>query len=121
MRSNIDEAKFDQANTLGNRPANTPNYMFNLWSTYTFNFLHGTWKIGGGIDGVGQRAANTTNLNEVAGYHRVDALVEYSIKNYALRLNLFNLLNNKYFESIYGGHAVPGSLRSGMLTLNVKI
>lgn len=121
MRSNIDAAKYNQAANLGNRPANTPNYMFNLWSTYTFRFLHGTWKIGAGMDGMGMRAANTTNTNEVPGYHRVDALVEYSIKNYALRLNLYNLLNNKYFDSIGGGHAVPGSLRSGMLSLNVRI
>lgn len=121
MQSNIDAAKYSQAANLGNRPANTPNYMFNLWSTYTFHFLHGTWKIGSGIDGMGNRAGNTTNTNEVAAYHRMDAMVEYSIKNYAIRLNLYNLLNNKYFDSIGGGHAVPGSLRSGMLSLNVKI
>jgi catecholate siderophore receptor len=121
MRSNIDEAKFNQAANLGNRPSNTPNYMFNIWSTYTFRFLRGTWKIGAGMDGMGMRAANLTNTNEVPGYHRLDALVEYSIKNYALRLNMFNLLNNKYFETIGGGHAVPGSLRSGMLTLSMKI
>lgn len=121
MRSNIDAAKYDQAVNLGNRPANTPNYMFNLWSTYSFRFLHGNWKIGAGIDGMGMRAANNANTNEVPGYSRVDALVEYSIKNYALRLNLYNLLNNKYFDSIGGGHAVPGSLRSGMLSLNVRI
>jgi catecholate siderophore receptor len=121
MRSNIDAAKFNQAANLGNRPANTPNFMYNLWSTYTFPLFHGVCKIGGGIDGMGMRAANTTNTNEVPGYHRVDAMIEYSIRNYALRLNLFNLLNNKYYASIGGGHAVPASLRSGMLTLSIGI
>jgi catecholate siderophore receptor len=120
MRSNVDRASAQQANSLDKRPVNTPNYTYSVWSTYTIKF-HGNWKIGGGIEGVGLRYANANNFISIPAYTRVDGLLEYSRENYAVRLNVFNLLNEKYYEGIYTGHVVPGTNRAAQLTLTMRM
>lgn len=118
MRAKVDEASADQAGTKGKVPVNTPDYTYSLWTTYK---LGGGWKVGGGLEGVGSRYANAANTIVVPGYRRVDALVEYSIsKAYSLKLNVFNLFNEKYYEGIYTGHTLPGTPRSAQLTLTAK-
>ncbi|MBC7501244.1 MAG: TonB-dependent siderophore receptor [Herminiimonas sp.] len=117
MRAKIDEASADQAGTKGLTPINTPEYTFSLWSTYK---LGGGWKVGGGLEGVGARFANANNINVVPSYKRVDALVEYAVKAYALKLNVFNLFNEKYYEGVYAGHVLPGTPRTMQLTLSTK-
>ena len=117
MRATVDEASADQAGTKGKTPLNTPDYTFSVWSTYK---LGGGWKVGGGLEGVGMRYANATNVTEVPAYKRVDALVEYATKSYALKLNVFNLLNEKYYEGVYAGHVLPGTPRAFQVTLSTK-
>ncbi len=120
MRSNVDEASYSQATALNKRPVNTPNYTYSVWSTYTFKF-HGQWKIGAGIEGVGLRYATANNLVSIPAYTRVDGMLEYTVKNYSVKLNLFNLLNERYYEGIYTGHVVPGTTRAAQVTVSVKI
>lgn len=123
MRSNIDKASGQQIGSLNKRPINTPNYTYSLWSTYSFRF-HGNWKIGAGLEGVGDRFGNATyaiNRNLVPAYKRVDAMVEYSREKYAVKLNLYNVLNQKYYEGVYAGHVIPGTSLAGLLTLSLKL
>lgn len=120
MRSKVDEASVSQITALNKRPVNTPNYTFSLWSTYDFKF-HGDWKIGAGIEGVGARYANANNRIDIPAYTRVDAMIEYAIKQYSLRVNLFNLCNKKYYEGIYTGHVIPGTPLAAQVTLSMKL
>jgi catecholate siderophore receptor len=120
MRSNVDEASASQATALDKRPVNTPNYTYSLWSTYTLKY-HGNWKIGAGLEGVGYRYATTNNLVSIPAYMRMDAMLEYSRKAYAIKLNIFNMLNRKYYEGIYVGHVVPGTPLAAQLSLNWKL
>jgi catecholate siderophore receptor len=118
MRAKVDEASADQANTKGKTPTNTPNRTYSVWTTYK---LGGGWKVGGGIEGVGDRFANATNTIVVPAYNRVDALVEYAVsKAYSLKLNVFNLFDKKYYEGVYTGHVMPGTPRAAQLTLTAK-
>jgi catecholate siderophore receptor len=117
QRGNIDEASGQQAGTLNKIPINTPNYTASIWSTYRLNER---WKVGGGIEKVGLRYANTTNTNALPAYTRVDAMVEYKFDPYALQLNIKNLLNKDYYEGVYSGHVVPGTQRSVQVAMNVK-
>ncbi|TFV92221.1 TonB-dependent siderophore receptor [Oxalobacteraceae bacterium OM1] len=117
MKAKVDEASADQANTKGNEPTNTPGHTYSVWTTYR---LADAWKVGGGIEGVGSRYANAANTIVVPSYKRVDALVEYTAKAYSLKLNVFNLFNEKYYEGVYTGHVMPGTPRAAQLTLTTK-
>jgi catecholate siderophore receptor len=117
LRANIDKATGQQANTLGKVPINTPDYTASLWTVYK---LSSRWKIGGGLEAVGKRFANTTNTNEAPGYTRADAMLSYEHQNYLFKLNVLNLADRKYYEGIYQGHVVPGTARNVQLSAEYK-
>ncbi len=113
-------------NLQGMRPRNTPKYTANVWATYK---LDGDWKLGLGADAKGERlaygigpgtAAITPNV--APAFVRWDAMAAYEQKTYRLKLNVLNLLNKKYYESVYdnGGHVVPGTERAVQLTAEFK-
>ena len=110
----------------GMTPRNSPKYTANLWTTYK---LDGGWKIGIGADAKGKRLAYgmgpgnaPISPNIAPAYIRIDALVAYEQAKYAIRLNIQNLLDKRYYESIYdnGGHVVAGTQRAAQLTLDYK-
>lgn len=117
----------------GERPRNTPTATFNVWTTYKFL---GNWKVGGGIEAKGERSgyspqgANADALftgtnfdpNTLPGYARVDALVAYEEKKWAVRLNVKNLLDKQYYDALYdnGAFSVPGNRRQAMVTTEFK-
>jgi catecholate siderophore receptor len=117
MKSEIDAATGQQLNTLGKKPINTPSYTFNVWTTYK---LGGGWKVGTGVEGVGNRYGNTTNTVLVPHYARWDALLAYEQRRYDLKLNILNLANESYYEGVYQGHVVPGVKRTVLLTAKLK-
>jgi catecholate siderophore receptor len=117
----------------GERPRNTPTATFNVWTTYKFL---GNWKVGGGIEAKGERsgynpqAANANALftgtkfdpNTLPGYARVDAMLAYEEKKWAVRLNVKNLLDKKYYDALYdnGAFSVPGNKRQAIVTTEFK-
>ncbi|MDD3770837.1 MAG: TonB-dependent receptor [Sulfuricurvum sp.] len=112
---------------VGQKPPNSTDYTFNVWTTYK---LGGGWKVGGGIEGKGDRAvysypnsgATSFNPNVAPHYVRYDAMIGYTQKNYAVQLNVKNLFDTTYYESAYinGGFAVPGTGRTAQVTLDYK-
>lgn len=117
----------------GQRARNTPPYTFNLWTTYK---LGGGWKIGAGAEAKGKRlvySPSTTNAgsifvgdrfnpNTAPAYVRWDAMLAYEKKKYSLRLNVQNLFDKAYYDSVYdnGGFTVPGQGRRFVLTGEYK-
>ena len=104
------------AGTQGMVPLNTPRDSATLWTTYT---IAQTYEIGGGATYLGQRYANNTDTVYVPEFTRFDATVAYRQPTYDVRLNVFNLTNTMYFDSVIasdGGRAVPGSGLTAMLT-----
>ncbi|MDZ4210930.1 MAG: TonB-dependent receptor [Methylotenera sp.] len=124
---------FADARFEGKRARNTPAATFNLWTTYAFM---GNWKIGGGIEAKGERigyvpsAASANNVytngqfdpNKLPGYARVDAMLEYDAKQWAVRLNVKSLLDKTYYDAIYdnGGFSVPANSRTAIVTTEFK-
>ncbi len=107
--------------TLGKTPANTPKDAASLWATYA---LTPEWEIGGGTTYSAKRFANNTDLVQVGGYARLDAMVAYHQPKYDIRLNLFNLANRHYYDALIpsdGGRAVPGSGRAATLSLTYRL
>jgi len=117
----------------GERARNTPPMTFNMWTTYT---IASKWKIGGGFESKGERygyqpsAANggTTFVNgafkpnTLPGYTRWDAMASYEEKKWAVRLNVKNIFNKVYYDSLYdnGGFSTPGNSRTAILTTEIK-
>lgn len=117
MSARIDAAAGQQTNTLGKVPINTPAYTASLWSVYKFSER---WRAGAGLEAVGRRYANATNTNEVPAYRRADLMLSYESGGYAVRLNVLNAFDKQYYEGVYQGHSVPGTLRATQLTLEYK-
>jgi catecholate siderophore receptor len=106
--------------TQGMVPASTPSNAATFWTTYD---LPAHWQIGGGATYVGKRYANNTDLVSVPGYVRLDATVAYRVSCYEVRLNLFNLTNKYYYDTLIqsdGGRAAPGSGTTAMLSFVVR-
>ncbi|MFL9669511.1 TonB-dependent receptor [Variovorax sp. AB1(2024)] len=107
--------------TLGKVPANTPKDAASLWATYA---ITPEWEVGGGTTYSAKRYANNTDLVEVGGYVRLDAMLAYHQPKYDIRLNLFNLANRHYYDALIpsdGGRAVPGSGRAATLTFTYRL
>ena len=112
---------------VGKRARNTPEYAFTLWSTYKIN---GNWMVGAGAEAQGDRLAyqpsSTTaptlngvyHPNTVPSYVRWDAMVHYDASTWTAKLNIKNLTDKVYYESVYdnGGFAIAGPRRTAILT-----
>ncbi|GAA4753504.1 TonB-dependent siderophore receptor PiuA [Sphingomonas daechungensis] len=100
---------------IGNRLGNVPKNSGSLWTLYT---LPQGVEIGGGVRYVGPRYTNTTKTRRVDGYWVADATLGYDINpKTTLRVNVFNMFDERYADALGGGHFVPGAGRSAVATL----
>ncbi|MEO6320348.1 MAG: hypothetical protein ABIR56_06740 [Polaromonas sp.] len=98
----------------------SPSRQASLFSTYR---IGDKWRIGGGFTAVSQnKPANSgTSLNRGPGYVKADALLEYRInEGNTIKLNIDNLFDKVYYNTLYRGFAAPGDERSVRLTLTSK-
>ncbi len=112
---------------VGQRPANTPEYTYNMWTTYK---VASNWRLGGGFDVKGERYARNIGgaypddgqSNTVPEYWRWDAMAAYEQKNYAVRLNVINVFDVDWYSDVYqtGNFTVPGQKQTVILTTELK-
>ncbi|MDX9995258.1 MAG: TonB-dependent siderophore receptor [Rhodocyclaceae bacterium] len=117
---------------IGKRARNTPKYTLNVWTTYK---LGGGWKLGAGVEAKGDRQAvnpsgagavptldGSYHPNTAPAYERWDAMLAYEQAKWAIRLNIKNLFDKLYWESVYdnGGFAIPGPRRMAVLTAEMR-
>jgi catecholate siderophore receptor len=103
-------------NIQGKVLPNTPQSSATLWTTYAFD-LKWPFQVGGGLVYVGKRYGNAANTSSVPWYIRGDmtaAVRPWS--NFELRLNILNISNEVYFESIHPAHVIPGAGRTVLFT-----
>lgn len=128
--------------TVGETPRNTPDYTFNLWTTYRFA---PAWRAGIGIEGKGSRLAYgigqcdsatqsaTSGLwsysacapvsqGKAPNFVRTDFMLAYEKRDYDVKLNILNLFDKRYYDAIYenGGFTVPGTRRGAQLTATLR-
>ena len=108
--------------TVGLNPGLTPNMQANLWSTYK---LDDKWRIGGGFTHVSANAPSSANAatlaNHAPAYTKYDALLEYRVsEGNTIKLNIDNLTNKVYYNSLYQGWPTPAALRTVRMTLTSK-
>lgn len=115
IRSNI-------AAEVGKEFANVAPNTVALWSTY--NLPRG-FQIGGGLSYVDRRFGNTTNTVRVPAYTRFDAALAWTppegpLRNVRFQLNALNLGDARTYETVYTGHAVPGTGRTLVASVAVR-
>ena len=100
---------------VGNRLGNVPDHSASFWTLYT---LPQGIEVGGGFRYVGTRYTNVANTRKIDDYWVADATLGYDITpKTTLRLNVFNIFDERYIDQVGGGHFVPGTGRSAIATL----
>jgi catecholate siderophore receptor len=115
--------------TTGNNAAGaatrwSPKVSATMWTTYKFD---DKLTIGGGARYMGEQkrlvdpaqSAATTNMPAIPHYTVVDAMASYQVnKHVALQLNLYNLFDRRYINTLNnsGARASLGAPRYGQLT-----
>jgi len=104
----------------------SPRNTFTSWLTYKLPL---GVTVGGGMRyaDTSARSSNiaapTSNLLQAPAYWVGDAMASYDIsKNWQVQLNVYNLFDRKYMQSLNNGGSryTPGADRNGLLSLNAK-
>jgi catecholate siderophore receptor len=103
----------------GTRPSITPRHSGTLFATYQ---LSPQFRFGGGINFRSKQTPIRNPAGIVADRFLVaDLLAEYKFTpDLALKLNVSNVTNKLYADSLYSGHYVPGTGRLVQLSLTAK-
>ncbi|QRG06228.1 TonB-dependent siderophore receptor [Xanthobacter dioxanivorans] len=94
------DAEITQGQYAGNRPANVPENMANIWLDYTFK--SGPWAgfgMGGGVRYVGSRYALDNNAVFLDANTLVDAAIHYEKGPFKAQLNVNNIANETYVST----------------------
>ncbi len=114
------DSEIRESNTpaeVGKRLINTPGDSLSFWTTYAFP---GRIQLGGGARYIGKRFGNTSNTRFVGSYWLLDAMASARVsRKLSLRLNVYNLGDKEYFDRLGGGHLVPGTARSAVLSTSI--
>lgn len=114
-------AEITQGQYVGNRPANVPENMANLWLDYTFHSgpLTG-FGLGGGIRYVGSRYALDNNSIFLDANTLLDAAIHYEMGAFKAQLNVNNITNETYVSSCGFFGCYYGDGRSVVAQLTYK-
>ena len=120
--TNLDSEIESSANPaeVGNDIGNTPTHTLNLWTTYV---ITKNLEVGFGAQYLGERTVSNTVTDKLDSYWLYDAMVGYQLnRSISLRLNVYNLADEFYFEKFHGGgaHGVPGAGRTAVLNASFQ-
>ena len=105
---------------LGKVPSLTPRHSAFLWGMKS---LDGGYKVGGGMNYVGERFTSLTNLVTLPSYLTADLAASYSTQQYEVGVNLKNVTGKKYYVSSHGSVdnlILPGAPRELQVALKYK-
>jgi catecholate siderophore receptor len=109
---------------IGQKLDHLPEHSASLWVSYRFE---NGMLLGGGIQYVGERTSNIrTSATEnfvitVPEYTVIDAFGEYPLTDiFSLRLNVYNITDETYFQSFSSGQSIPAAARSAVLSLHAR-
>ena len=122
----IPSAKIDESNVVlaesgggaqvkGDRPGLTPRQSGSLWTTYA---LTPQWRLGGGVNYRGEQHPEGSRAVTADSFAVLDAMLEYAYDDRTtIKLNVNNLTNKLYADTLYRGFYGPGAARSVAITL----
>ncbi|MBV1775565.1 TonB-dependent receptor [Burkholderiaceae bacterium DAT-1] len=103
----------------GTRPSLTPKYSGSVWSTYK---LDSRWRVGAGLTTRGEQQPNRNPGFFAPAFTVGNLMAEYTIREdeMIVRLNVDNVTDKLYADTLYTGHYVPGKGRIVSLTGTYK-
>jgi len=122
----IPKAEIDESNVVvpangggaqakGDRPGLTPRHSGSLWTTYR---VLPKLRLGAGLTYRGEQQPEGNRAVTAPGFAVVDAMAEYTItETWTAKLNVTNLFDRLYADSLYRGFYAPGAPRRLELTL----
>ena len=122
----IPEAEIDESNQAlaadgrgaqvrGDRPALTPRHSGSLWTTYR---VLPKLRLGGGLNYRSPQHPEGARHVKAPGFMTVDAMAEYTFDDrWSARLNVTNLTDKLYADTLYRGFYGPGAPRRVELTV----
>lgn len=103
------------AQVQGDRSALTPKHSASLWTTWR---LHPQWRMGAGLNHRSEQNPEGARHVTAPAFTTVDAMAEYTLSDATLlKLNITNLGNQLYADSLYRGFYMPGASRRVDLSL----
>jgi catecholate siderophore receptor len=95
----------------------TPRDNATFWSSYR---ILPDLQIGAGGQYVSARYAQTTApIEQAPGYITFDAMAKYLLTDrFDLQLNVYNVTDKYYYDTLHPAFVIPGAGRSAMMTLN---
>lgn len=107
----------NNAQQKGDRPALTPKHSASLWTTYR---VAPQWRLGLGLNYRGEQNPEGARHVKAKAFTTVEAMAEYQLDaNQSLKLNVSNLTDSLYADSLYRGFYAPGAARQ--VQLNYKV
>jgi catecholate siderophore receptor len=122
----IPDAEVDKASSVlgttltgeavGQRPGLTPRHSGTVWSTYKFT---PKLRLGGGLNA---RSSDTPQQSTIVApkFVTADLMAEVDAGPVLFKLNVSNMTNKLYAETLYRGHYVAGKPRTVQFTTAVK-
>ena len=101
----------------GDRPALTPKHSASLWTTYR---VAPQWRLGLGLNYRGEQNPEGNRAVTAKAFTTVDAMAEYTLDaNQSFKLNVTNLTDELYANTLYRGFYAPGAARQVQLSYKV--
>lgn len=125
----IPSAKIDESNQVlgangggaqveGDRPGLTPKHSGSLWTTYR---VLPKLRLGFGLNYRGKQNPEGNRAATADSFVTADAMAEYTFnEQWSLKLNVTNLTDELYVDSLYRGFYAPGAPRSVQLSLKTR-
>ena len=125
----IPSARIDESNVVpaasgggaqvkGDRPGLTPRHSGSLWTTYA---VAPQWRLGLGVNYRGEQNPEGQRAMTADSFAVFDAMVEYTVdEKTSIKLNVTNLTNKLYADTLYRGFYGPGAARAAQLTLKTR-
>jgi len=103
----------------GTRSSLTPRHSGTVWSTYQ---VTKQVRLGGGLNARSSQTPNRNPAGVVApSFFTGDLLAEYALNEaVAFKLNVTNVTNELYADSLYTGHYIPGLGRTVQVTMTAR-
>ena len=106
------------AQARGDRPGLTPKHSGSVWSTYA---VTPKLRLGAGLTYRGKQSPEGSRALEASGFATIDAMAEYTFdQKTSLKLNVTNLSDKLYADSLYRGFYTAGAARTVQLTVKTR-